>query len=59
MIIDAIARAEHFWCVAVEGEAALSHGWELHRKQAAIVLARLEEQGIVFEVRAIVPEDQS
>ena len=45
--VDDFAQAEHFWCVEVEGEAALSHRWEQHRPQAMLVLARLrgDERG--------------
>ena len=38
---DTLARAEHFWCVEVEGEFALAHEWTAHKQQAAYLVARL------------------
>ena len=39
--VGRLADAEHRWCVEVEGEFALGHSPDSHRRQATFILARL------------------
>ena len=39
--VERLADAEHRWCVEVEGEFALGHSPDSHRRQATFILARL------------------
>ena len=39
--VERLMDAEHRWCVEVEGEFALNHGPDSHRRQATFILARL------------------
>jgi hypothetical protein len=40
--VEALARAEHFYCVEVEGTFALGNEWTAHLKQAQTTAQRLE-----------------